>query len=95
MSAYMVISVSPRDEEKMQDYETRTLEVVRRYGGRPVARDTESLVLESGRRPDIGVILEFPDKQAVLDFYHSEEYKPLKEFRHTFATAGALVIDSV
>ncbi|WP_375165802.1 DUF1330 domain-containing protein, partial [Streptomyces sp.] len=36
-----------------------------------------------------------PDKQAVRDFYHSEEYAPLKEFRHTFATASALVVDSV
>ncbi|WP_326574607.1 DUF1330 domain-containing protein [Streptomyces sp. NBC_00481] len=95
MSAYMVISVIPQDDEKMRDYESRTLDVVSRYGGRPIARDTECIVLEADQRPGIGVILEFPDKQAVLDFYHSEDYKPLKEFRHTFATAGALVIDSV
>ncbi|MFJ9036693.1 DUF1330 domain-containing protein [Streptomyces sp. NPDC102406] len=95
MSAYMVISVSPRDEEKMRDYETRTLEVVSRYGGKPVARDTDCFVLEADQRPSIGVILEFPDKQAVLDFYNSDDYKPLKEFRHTFATASALVVDSI
>ncbi|MEU9558524.1 DUF1330 domain-containing protein [Streptomyces fumanus] len=91
----MVISVTPRDEAKMRDYESRTLEVVSRYGGRPIARDTDTFVLETDQRPGIGVILEFPDKQAVLDFYHSEEYKPLKEFRQTFATASALVVDSV
>ncbi|MFF5187380.1 DUF1330 domain-containing protein [Streptomyces sp. NPDC000345] len=95
MSAYMVISVTPRDDEKMRDYESRTLEVVSRYGGKPVARDTECFVLEADERPAIGVILEFPDKQAVLNFYDSEEYKPLREFRHTFATASALVVDSV
>lgn len=92
MSAYMVISVTPDDEEKMREYEARTLEVVSRYGGRPVARDTDCFVLEADQRPAIGVILEFPDKQAVKDFYHSEEYRPLKEFRHTFATASALVV---
>ena len=91
----MVISVSPRDEEKMRDYESRTLEVVSRYGGKPIARDADCFVLEADERPSIGVILEFPDKQAVLDFYHSEEYAPLKEFRHTFATASARVVDSV
>ncbi|MFI1976992.1 MULTISPECIES: DUF1330 domain-containing protein [Streptomyces] len=95
MSAYMVISVSPQDDEKMRDYESRTLEVVSRHGGKPIARDADCLVLEADQRPGIGVILEFPDKQAVLDFYNSEDYKPLKEFRHTFATASALVVDSV
>ncbi|BCL25408.1 DUF1330 domain-containing protein [Streptomyces aurantiacus] len=94
MSAYMIISVSPRDQEKMTEYETRTLAVVEKFGGRPVARDTSPEVFETEHRPAIGVILEFPDKQAVLDFYHSEEYRPLKEFRHTFATASALVVEA-
>lgn len=95
MSAYMVISVTPEDEDKMRDYESRTLDVVARYGGRPIARDTDCFVLEADRRPAIGVIIEFPDKQAVRDFYESEEYRPLKEFRHTFATASALVVAGV
>ncbi|MEH0823274.1 MULTISPECIES: DUF1330 domain-containing protein [unclassified Micromonospora] len=93
MSAYMIISVTPEDAEKMADYEERTLAVVARYGGRPVARDTDPVVLESDHKPAIAVVLEFPDKQAVLDFYHSPEYAPLKEFRHTFARASALVMD--
>lgn len=95
MSAYMVISVTPRDERKMVEYEQATLAVVSRFGGRPIARDTEAFALENSEAPGIAVILEFPSKQHVRDFYESEEYAPLKEFRHTFATAGALVLDSV
>ncbi|MFE6409924.1 DUF1330 domain-containing protein [Streptomyces sp. NPDC057837] len=95
MSAYMVISVTPQDEDKMREYEARTLDVVAKFGGRPIARDTDCFVLEADQRPGIGVILEFPDKQAVRDFYESEEYRPLKEFRHTFASASALVVAAV
>ena len=95
MSTYMVIRVSPEDPEKMRDYEQRTLEVVTRYGGRPVARDEAPLVLETDERPDLGVILEFGSKQDVLAFYESPEYAPLKEFRQTFARAEAVVIDGV
>ncbi|MFI6232660.1 DUF1330 domain-containing protein [Micromonospora sp. NPDC050784] len=94
MSAYMIISVTPEDAERMTAYEAQTLEVVARFGGRPVARDTNPLVLESDHKPAIAVVLEFPDKQAILDFYHSPEYAPLKEFRHTFARASALVMDA-
>ena len=92
MSAYMVISVTPEDDEKMREYEARTLELIPRFGGKPLVRDTDCFVIEADQRPGIGVIIEFPDKQAVQDFYDSEEYRPLKEFRHTFATASALVV---
>lgn len=94
MSAYMVIQVSFEDEDeaKMTDYETRTLEVVESYGGRPLARDTAPLAIERDYTPRIGVVLEFPSKQAQQDFYDSKEYAPLKEARHGFARAEAIVI---
>ena len=93
MSAYMVISVTPDDEEKWAEYETKTLEVVGRYGGVPVARDPRPLVWETDAKPAFGVILRFDDKQAVEAFYHSDEYAPLKAFRQTFAEASALVVE--
>ncbi len=93
MSAYMVISVTPDDEEKFREYEAGTLEVVRRYGGVPVARDPRPLAWETDAKPALGVILRFDDKQAVEAFYHSDEYAPLKAFRQTFAEASALVVE--
>ncbi|WP_440099227.1 DUF1330 domain-containing protein [Streptosporangium sp. H16] len=94
MSTYMVITVTPDDEEKMARYERETLSVVARFGGRPIRRDTAPIALESDHEPAIAVILEFPDKQSVLNFYNSAEYEPLKEFRHTFARASAVLIDA-
>ncbi|WP_425566355.1 DUF1330 domain-containing protein [Nonomuraea roseoviolacea] len=35
------------------------------------------------------------DVDAVEAFYQSEDYAPLKAFRHTFATAHALVIEGL
>ncbi|TQM14656.1 DUF1330 domain-containing protein [Pseudonocardia kunmingensis] len=93
MSAYMIISVTPEDEEGFAEYERRTLAVVERFGGRPVARDTASFALEGAVAPGIAVILEFPSKEHVRAFYESEEYAPLKAFRHAIARAGALVMD--
>ena len=94
MSAYMIISVTPEDEEKMREYERRTLEVVTGFGGRPVARDTAVTVFESDDVPAIGVILEFPTKAHVQRWYDSPEYAPLKEFRQSFASASAMVVEA-
>ena len=94
MSAYMVIQCTfdDQDEAKMTDYETRTLKIVESYGGRPLARDEAPLAIERDYTPRLGVVLEFPSKQAQQDFYDSEEYAPLKEARHAFARAEAIVI---
>lgn len=94
MSAYMVIQVTfeDQDQAKWTDYETRTLKVVESYGGRPLARDPEPLAIERDYTPRLGVVLEFPSKQAQQDFYNSEEYAPLKESRQGFARAEAIVI---
>ncbi|MFC7565122.1 DUF1330 domain-containing protein [Actinomadura namibiensis] len=61
-----------------------------RRSGRPVARPCTA---ENVEAPAISVILEFPGKQHVEAFYHPEEYTPPKEFRHSFADAGALILD--
>ena len=95
MSAYMVISVIPDDEEKFREYEARTLEGIGRYGDVPVARDPQPLVWEADTKPALGVILRFDNKQAVEAFYHSDDYAPLKAFRQTFAQASALVIEGI
>ncbi len=94
MSAYMIISVTPEDDEKMREYEQRTLEIVTQFGGRPVARDADVTVFESDDVPAIGVILEFPSKADVQRWYDSPEYAPLKAFRQSFATASALVVEA-
>lgn len=93
MSSYMVIQVSHEDQDKMQEYETRTLQLVERHGGRPIARDLDPLALERDYTPRVAVILEFPTRQDQQAFYNSEEYAPLKEFRQGFARAEAVVID--
>ncbi len=94
MSAFMIVSVTPHDEEKFCEYESRTLEIVKRHGGAPIARTEQPLVWEADTAPAIGVILQFPDRQAAAAFYHSEEYAPLKHLRQTIADASAVVVES-
>ena len=93
MTAYMIISVTPDDHDKMHEYEQKTLEIVSRYAGRPVTRDVDVVGIDTDDVPAIGVILELPDKQAVQDFYSCDEYAPLKAFRKSFARASALVFE--
>ncbi|WP_406058392.1 DUF1330 domain-containing protein [Micromonospora sp. NBC_00860] len=93
MSAYLVIEATPSDAERFSEYERQSLPLVIKYGGEPLARDTDTLPIERDDRPAIGVVIKFPDKQAVQAYFDSPEYAPLRAFRQTFTQARALVIE--
>ena len=82
MSAYLVIEATPSDLKKFGEYERGKVP-----GTLTRSRSTAT------SSPALGVILRFPDKQAVRDFFDSAEYAPLRTFRHSFCTASALVIE--
>ncbi|MEV4179406.1 DUF1330 domain-containing protein [Nonomuraea sp. NPDC049709] len=94
MSAYLVIEATPSDAEKFGEYERRALPIAVKFGGEAVARDADPLPIERDDKPALGVILKFPDKQAVRDYFDSAEYAPLRTFRQSFTKASALVIEA-
>ena len=94
MSAYLIIEVTPVDDEKWREYEVGALEVAARHGGEPLARDTAPLPIERTDEPAIGVVMRFPDKQAVRDYFAAHAYVPLRALRHSSARASALVIEA-
>ena len=94
MSAYLVIEVTPTDDEGWGRYEVGALQVAARHGGEPLARDTSPLPIERTDEPAIGVLMRFPDKQAVRDYFADPAYVPLRALRHSSARASALVIEA-
>ena len=94
MSAYLIIEATPTDQENWQRYEAGALQVAARHGGEPLARDTAPLPIERTDEPAIGVVMRFPDKQAVRDYFADPAYVPLRALRHSAARASALVIEA-
>ena len=93
MPAYLVAMVSISDADTYRKYTARTPAVVSRYGGKFIARGGEVLTLEGAPYTDRLVLLEFPSRQAILDFYADPDYQEAVEFRHASSTARFLVID--
>ena len=80
-------------DDGMRERDEFNFSVGIQFGGVPIARDADPMPIERDDKPALGVILRFPDKQAVRDFFDSAEYAPLRTFRHSFCTASALVIE--
>lgn len=94
MPAYLVIEITTDDTNRFHQYESGALSLAARYGGLPLARDTDPLLIERTNKPTLGVVMRFADKQSVRDYFDSPEYVPLRTFRQSFSNASALVIES-
>ncbi len=78
MAAYMIANVEIIDAEKMKEYMQATPKVVKKYSGCFLVRGGEFWIAEGGWSPKRLVILEFESFVKAMEFYNSEEYRPLK-----------------
>lgn len=92
MPAYIVSRVSIEDAAAMQDYMADAPATVEAYGGKYLVRTPDIEVLEGEADYNRMVVLEFPDKQSALAWYHSEDYRDLREARWKAASAHIVVL---
>jgi uncharacterized protein (DUF1330 family) len=92
MSALVIIDLEVNDRAKMEQYERGALELLARHGAKPLVRELRAENYEGAWTPNFLVILEFPNRQAVRNFYDSDEYQPLKALRQQAARSNGIIV---
>ena len=92
MSALVIIDLEVYDRAKMEQYEQGAFELLARHGARPLVRELRAENYEGAWAPNFLVVLEFPNRQAVRDFYDSEDYQPLKTLRQQAAHSNGIIV---
>ncbi|MDA9108846.1 DUF1330 domain-containing protein [Woeseiaceae bacterium] len=93
MKALMVIQASITDLEKFKTYSMRAPDVIKQFGGKYVCMRTESEQLEGEQDARKIVISEWPSMDAARKFWHSHEYKEIKELRKDAAIINVYIIE--
>jgi uncharacterized protein (DUF1330 family) len=88
MPAYFVIELDVADGPTLADYERQVTEHVLAAGGRFIVRGNNYVPIEGDWHPKRLVIVEFPDVDAIVRYYHSEPNQRLKRTRIA-GTGGA------
>lgn len=82
MTYYSVLEVTPTSEDWIPAYIEPANRLVAHYGGKYIARTANYERIEGeGENPALGIIIEWPSKEAALGFMNDEEYKPHLEAR--------------
>ncbi|WP_420573495.1 DUF1330 domain-containing protein [Kordia sp.] len=77
MSYYSVLDVTPTSQEWIEAYVAESGKIVAKHGGKYLARTAAHEQIEGDERASaLRIILEWPSKQAALDFMNDPEYVP-------------------
>jgi len=92
MTAYVILDVEIHDIEPYMQYMASVKPLIEQYGGRYLVRGGEFEVIEGDYQPARLVLLEFPDLEAIEDFYQSPGYRALKQLRESCSTASMVAV---
>lgn len=95
MAAYVIFHVEVTDDEQFERYGAAAPPTIAAAGGRLMARGGPITTLEGEAPAGRTVILEFPDHQTALDWYHSDEYTAARALREHAATGSMYLVDGV
>ena len=86
MTYYSVLAVTPTNDDWVADYIGPANKLVAQYGGKYLARTGSHERLEGqGEDSALRIVIEWPSKQAAIDFMNDPEYAPHLKAR----TAGS------
>jgi uncharacterized protein (DUF1330 family) len=91
MSAYFVCTMTVHDPETYRKYTALTPATIERHGGRFLTRGDGVKTLEGPEFTERLVLIEFPDEQAALAWYHDADYQSASEFRR-LASKGRMIL---
>jgi uncharacterized protein (DUF1330 family) len=95
MAVYVVSRVSILDVQAMQQYIDQVVPIVEAFGGRYLVRGSNVRAIEGQWESDRMVVLEFPDEEGAMKWYHSAEYRPLRDLRQRSSQAVILLAEGL
>ena len=77
MAFYSVLAGTPKSEDWIPDYLPAANKLVAKHGGKYLARTATHEQVEGANAPAaLRIILEWPSKEAAMNFMNDPEYKP-------------------
>ena len=95
MAAYLIAEIDVIDPARFDEYRSKVLATIEKYGGRYLVRGGSAKALEGGADPKRMVVLEFPDMAALERWHDSDDYRLLKALRQQSASTRLIAVEGV
>ena len=86
------IAIEVKKPEEYKEYIEKVKPVAEKFGGDYIIRGGETKVVEGEWTYPRTVVIKFPSYEKALEWYNSEEYKPIKQIRLDNSVANGIII---
>ena len=96
MSGYVIAQIKDiKDNEIYKKYVEKVTPIVQKFGGKFLIRGGEFQTVEGKWEHTRNVLIQFPSYEIAIDWYNSEELKPVKKLRLDNSTSNSIIIKGV
>ena len=92
MSGFAIFNIYIKRPEEYKEYVKKVKPIAESYGGEYIVRGGEKTIVEGNWAYPRTVVIKFPSYEKALEWYNSEEYKPIKQIRLDNSVANGIII---
>ena len=95
MSGYAIAQIEVNNPENYKEYLAKVSDIVAKFGGEFLVRGGEFSHVDGELINSSNIVIKFPSYERALEWYHSEEYKPIRQIRLDNADTNQIIIKGV
>ena len=95
MSGYAIAQIEVNNPENYKEYLAKVSDIVAKFGGEFLVRGGEFSHVEGEGKNSRNIVIKFPSYERALEWYNSEEYKPIRQIRLDNADTNQIIIRGV
>jgi len=92
-AGYVIAQINVNDPEAYKDYVAAVSPIVEKFGGEYLVRGGPAQHFEGESIGERTVVIRFPTLQSAQDWYHSEEYAPVRAMRQAASSSLQTIVE--
>jgi len=92
-AGYVIAQINVTDPEAYKAYVAAVSPIVEKYGGEYLVRGGPAQHFEGESIGERTVVIRFPTLQAATEWYHSEEYAPVRAMRQAASNSLQTIVE--
>ena len=94
-AGYVIAQLKVTNPENYKEYVAKVSEVVKKYDGEYLVRNGEYQSVEGEIKFPRLVVIKFPTYEKALEWYNSDEYKPIKKIRLENSEGSNIIVKGI
>ena len=95
MSGYVIAQIEVTNPENYKEYVQKVKPTAEKYGGEYLVRGGNNVTVEGSWQHPRTVVIKFPSYDKAMEWYNSEDYKPIKQIRLDNADSNGMIIEGI